>query len=436
MASLYFPQDDNELFYKYFHRLKNFVIQRRVPMETWELCQLIYSGMNNETWGEIENMTGGDFCETKYEENWDMFEWLAEDTRQWDLKNSSLRNCRVEPCSRLNQQNKLSAGTLQLVQALISSQATLQTTITLLQHNQKSHEARCQKILNQVEHMVDVITRLEERSKVEVCNDEFHYEYESEDEELRRHELKESPVVEMFCEEQYDGFFGEDENSFNLTNSPTLVPIDMSMNYIEEEQQCPVVEMVYEDDDGFFDDDDDCYNLSYSPTLVPEDVPMNFICVSNDDIIIDDVCLFNDERSDDLMLEGTIGELMKEEKLDELVNKKDGNVIFENEEVVQMSVEKDFNECLSIEAPTIVSLRDIHALLPFLFHPAYKEPYRDIEFIFERKGPDKHFFQSCISIYLIWFHLLAIYYYHLYGLFASLFDRLLRALSCSARDLY
>jgi len=331
------------------------------------------------------------------------------------MNNSSFRNRQVEPCNTLKSQNNPSTSTLTLIEALISSQNTLQTTITLLQRNQKSDEVRCQNILNQVEHMVDVITRLEERSKVEVCNDEFQYEYESEDEELRRHELKESPVVEMFCEEAYDGFFDEDEDGFNLTNSLTSVPIDMSMNYIEEEQQCPVVEMVYEeDDDGFFDDDDEVYNLSCFPTLVPKDVPIDFIDVNGDYSSVDEICLVNDEWNNNFVLEGTIDELVLDEKLDELVNKQDDNVIFENEEVVQMSVEKDFNECLSIEAPTIVSLRDIHALLPFLFHPAYKESYRDIEFIFERKDPDKHFFQASFPIDLLWLHLVYICYYHLY----------------------
>ncbi|XP_074307134.1 uncharacterized protein LOC141642273 [Silene latifolia] len=85
MASFHFPQFEHEPFYCYFDRLGEYVGQFDNCFETWELCLVVYYGMNQETWTIVNYMCGGQFIDTNYLENWELFRRLANDTYQWDL---------------------------------------------------------------------------------------------------------------------------------------------------------------------------------------------------------------------------------------------------------------------------------------------------------------------------------------------------------------
>ncbi|XP_074264532.1 uncharacterized protein LOC141587019 [Silene latifolia] len=88
MASFHFPQFEHEPFYCYFDRLGEYVGQFGNCFETWELCLVVYYGMNQESWTIVNYMCGGQFIDTNYLENWELFRRLANDTYQWDLNTS------------------------------------------------------------------------------------------------------------------------------------------------------------------------------------------------------------------------------------------------------------------------------------------------------------------------------------------------------------
>ncbi|KAK9732636.1 hypothetical protein RND81_04G012100 [Saponaria officinalis] len=77
---------------------------------------------------------------------------------------------------------------------------------------------------------------------------------------------------------------------------------------------------------------------------------------------------------------------------------------------------------------------------PYLLLPmgslSYKEPYRDLVASLEQyRGSDKFRLLAFTSFVHVLFQLILSCYYYFTDSFASLFDRLLRALSCSSLDL-
>ena len=88
MASFYFPQFEHEVFWRYYYRLGDFVGFGH-GIEQWEMCNVIYDGLNAETRDIVESMYGGMFREQSPEDAWAFIEWLAEDTYNWEMSTTT-----------------------------------------------------------------------------------------------------------------------------------------------------------------------------------------------------------------------------------------------------------------------------------------------------------------------------------------------------------
>ena len=58
MAIFYFPQFENEVFWRYYYRLGDFVGPNH-GIEEWDMCLVIYEGLNEETRFIVESMCCG-----------------------------------------------------------------------------------------------------------------------------------------------------------------------------------------------------------------------------------------------------------------------------------------------------------------------------------------------------------------------------------------
>ena len=84
MASFYFPQLEHEVFWRYLSRLNDFrtqCIDRY--FEKWKIFQVIFKGLNDEYYGQVEIMYPGGlgclFTKTP-DKIQDFFEYFAHDT--------------------------------------------------------------------------------------------------------------------------------------------------------------------------------------------------------------------------------------------------------------------------------------------------------------------------------------------------------------------
>ncbi|XP_057249667.1 uncharacterized protein LOC109134709 [Beta vulgaris subsp. vulgaris] len=63
--------------------------------EKWEICDMMFEGLNEETRKVVESMSNGDFHAQSLDEAWSLFEWLARDTYEWEMSmhaNQNLEN--------------------------------------------------------------------------------------------------------------------------------------------------------------------------------------------------------------------------------------------------------------------------------------------------------------------------------------------------------
>jgi len=84
MASFFIPQFEGESFWVYFNRVQN-----ELPFDyrdnLWEICEVIYSGLNAFTLDVVESMHNGEFRALTLGDAWDFYCWLAQDTYEWDM---------------------------------------------------------------------------------------------------------------------------------------------------------------------------------------------------------------------------------------------------------------------------------------------------------------------------------------------------------------
>lgn len=83
-----FHQFGGESFAKYFERFKELLIScPHHNVEKWDLCQIVYNGLNNESRILLESMCQGDFLAQDHNAAWQTFENLAEKFGQWERPN-------------------------------------------------------------------------------------------------------------------------------------------------------------------------------------------------------------------------------------------------------------------------------------------------------------------------------------------------------------
>ena len=99
MASFFIPQFEGESFWVYFNR-----VQSELPFDyrdnLWEICEVIYSGLNAFTLDVVESMHNGEFRALTLGDAWDFYYWLAQDTYEWDMDTYSSHvqpNCDAPP---------------------------------------------------------------------------------------------------------------------------------------------------------------------------------------------------------------------------------------------------------------------------------------------------------------------------------------------------
>ena len=61
-------------------------------MEKWRQCQILYDGLDYQTKTLLETMCQGGLLQKDKNQDWDLFEDLAEKTLQWEPASKKLRN--------------------------------------------------------------------------------------------------------------------------------------------------------------------------------------------------------------------------------------------------------------------------------------------------------------------------------------------------------
>ena len=81
MTIVHFPQYEHELFWKYYNRLHDFLAHCGYCLEKWEILNMVYEGVTCETRALLEHW---DFCARNVDEAWELLEWLARDTYEFE----------------------------------------------------------------------------------------------------------------------------------------------------------------------------------------------------------------------------------------------------------------------------------------------------------------------------------------------------------------
>ena len=84
MASLFCHQFKHERFWRYYWRLGD-SLPLNHNLEMWNICEMVYDGLNDETRGQVEMMHNFEFLEQLIDRAWDFFEWLAKDTYEQEM---------------------------------------------------------------------------------------------------------------------------------------------------------------------------------------------------------------------------------------------------------------------------------------------------------------------------------------------------------------
>lgn len=83
MTNFFFPQYEDEPFWNYYQRFENTLVTK-YRLEIWEMCEVIYDGLNMHTREIVESMFNGEFRFQHFDEAWSFFGWLSRDTYEWD----------------------------------------------------------------------------------------------------------------------------------------------------------------------------------------------------------------------------------------------------------------------------------------------------------------------------------------------------------------
>ena len=84
MAIFHFPQCEQELFYHYWDRLHAYVAQCAscgYLYGKWEILHVVNEGVNSQTRALLDRW---DFCARNVDEAWELLEWLAKDTYEFE----------------------------------------------------------------------------------------------------------------------------------------------------------------------------------------------------------------------------------------------------------------------------------------------------------------------------------------------------------------
>lgn len=86
MAIFSLPQYENETFWRYFHRVNDYIgYNYGHRLLKVDICEVIFEGLNDEMRVVVESMSEGQYMSKTINENWSMFEWLAKDTYDWEM---------------------------------------------------------------------------------------------------------------------------------------------------------------------------------------------------------------------------------------------------------------------------------------------------------------------------------------------------------------
>ncbi|KAK9669670.1 hypothetical protein RND81_13G147300 [Saponaria officinalis] len=130
MTIFYFPQFEHESLHAYWDRLESCIVQCGYYVDIWEMCHMIYDGVNCETRFLIEQMCEGMFEYMSYEDKWEALKYLA----QSSLENE--RNLMEQFISSQSKVNKeLQRSISQQISIINSSNSTIQSQLDVLYEN-------------------------------------------------------------------------------------------------------------------------------------------------------------------------------------------------------------------------------------------------------------------------------------------------------------
>ncbi len=84
MASLLCRQFKHETFWRYYWRLGD-SLPHDHDLEMWNVCKMMYDGLNDETRDQVEIMCNFEFLDQPIERAWEFFEWLAKETYEQEM---------------------------------------------------------------------------------------------------------------------------------------------------------------------------------------------------------------------------------------------------------------------------------------------------------------------------------------------------------------
>ena len=85
-------QEPNKLFWKYFERFKDLLVQcPHHGLEQLRLCQILYNSLDYQNKTLFETMCGGKFLKKDENEWWKIYKDLGEKTLQWESTNEESR---------------------------------------------------------------------------------------------------------------------------------------------------------------------------------------------------------------------------------------------------------------------------------------------------------------------------------------------------------
>ncbi|KAK9750112.1 hypothetical protein RND81_02G174200 [Saponaria officinalis] len=419
MTSFHFPQFELEPFFRYFDRLVEFTAQYDHYFETWELCHIVYSGINNETWAIFNSLNGENFDYLRYDDNWEVFRHIAYETCQSDLNTPPLQsnvesNLENLMTQFINSQNQKSDELTNVMTQLRLSCESIQETVTTRLEN----PVHISKEMDNLEHhMGHILIENDDcaDSYVVTDNSQIDPEVANVDEFCTINDFNDDLTFEEFNRKIV---FNDDhlvDNSEDVLNVDKYLPDDMSA----PNDTVSNIFIPTREGDAFFDDDDDCFEsfefIDHSPPIV-EVTP----------IIIEDELKTNDEIVDSC-------------SRDTILDYMGVSVIFEdNDNGVYDTKLNDYcpsKECfiapLTLNTSCLVYPPLFDQYLPHL----NDEPKRDLELISDYRDPRKFLICRYVPILYVLNHIINHFYCHFAEFCARLFDRLLRALSCSAFSL-
>ncbi|KAK9705926.1 hypothetical protein RND81_07G092700 [Saponaria officinalis] len=503
MASLHFPQYEHELFYKYFNRLHEYVIRCPYPYQTWELCHVVYNGLNDETLMQVESLSKGNFINgLSYEEKWELFQYLAHYTEEWERYNSLPIQPQPPYSDGFNCHDNSSMSTEDMIRALATDTVIMKTYVAPLECNpSKSTEYMIRALMSNVdsscasvalnchdnslistENMIRAYVDDVNSSCANVTPSPCETNLDSQDLEDRVEQVT-SHFDMCVTQEELDSYYIKwQAEQVDKCHDP--LPLEPEVNHSYKEWD------VNSEDDGFWDDDDeeDSYNLTHSSPLPSFSLSIDPSCaigeithVEDDALVLgvvsgdstfEDLLDINVEGENEKVLIEVVSET-KEKEVEILCDVRDdlltldiivdtlpfgeslatlmgGEGISRNFQERKERVKDNYlHEVLpQKQKPPTAHLKKIHKVIfrvpyifsfPYLILPfdslSYKEPYRDLVANLEHcRGSNKCLLYAYTSfVHMLYQFLLSCYCYFTDS-FASMFDKLLRALTCSALE--